>query len=290
MRKSSIVMLAAAILLGLAAVFFARIFLLKGDAVPAGSGVRTVAAVVAVQPIPFGEKITPEKLKLVEWPANGLPAGTFQSVSDAVGPDERVAVRAIEANELVTQKTLSGKEARLSASPLLGANMRAVSVAVGEISAVGGFVAPGDRVDVYVTHSSNDDTMPYTDQLMQDVRVLAVGLDSNVAKDKPEVTRTATLEVSPIQAQRIALAQSVGQLSLSLRNLLDESRVRLETAQLGDLTDGTVSRRLMKPKAAAETGGAPAASRADRPVRPAGPLMEIVRGTKPSTYALPAGK
>lgn len=286
-------MLAAAVLLGLAAVFFARFFLMKSGGSEEVAAVRTVSAVVAAQPFQFGEKITPEKLKVVEWPANGLPAGTFQRVSDAVGADERVALRAIEANELVTEKSLSGKDARLSASPLLGETMRAVSVSIGESTAVSGFVAPGDRVDVYVTHGADDDTLPYTDQLMQGIRVLAVGLDSNVGKNKPEVTKTATLEVTPIQAQRIALAQATGQISLSLRNLRDESRVRLETAQVADLTDGTISRRVIKPKATASAapsgpvqgGGGGSVG----PVRPAGPSMEIYRGTKPTTYALPSG-
>ncbi|MBC7521196.1 MAG: Flp pilus assembly protein CpaB [Sandarakinorhabdus sp.] len=294
MRRSSIVMLLAAILLGLAAVFFARFFLMK-TADTASTNVRTVSAVVAAQPFQFGEKITAEKLKVVEWPANGLPPGTFQRIADAVGTDAHVALRAIDANELITEKSISGKDARLSASPLLGATMRAVSVPVGEASGAGGFVAPGDRVDVYVTHGANGDDLPYTDQLMQDVRVLAVGLDSNVGKDKPEVVKTATLEVTPIQAQRVALAQTVGQISLSLRSLVDESRIRLETAQVADLTDGTVSRKLSKPKSYASNDGQPAAPSARGPAqpaqafKPAGPSIEIYRGTKPTTYALPSG-
>lgn len=288
-------MLLAAVLLGLAAVFFARFFLMKTADTAATSNVRTVSAVVAAQPFQFGEKITAEKLKVVEWPANGLPPGTFQRIADAVGTDSHVALRAIDANELVTEKSISGKDARLSASPLLGATMRAVSVPVGEASGAGGFVAPGDRVDVYVTHGANGDDLPYTDQLMQDVRVLAVGLDSNVGKDKPEVVKTATLEVTPIQAQRVALAQTVGQISLSLRSLVDESRVRLETAQVADLTDGTVSRKLSKPKSFASNNGPAAAPSAGAPAqpgqafKPAGPSIEIYRGTKPTTYALPSG-
>lgn len=295
MRRSSLVMLAAAIVLGLAAVFFARFFLLKENgADEQASTVRTVSAVVAAKPFQFGEKIVPEKLKIVEWPANGLPPGTFQRIADAVGTDDnRVAMRAIDANELVTEKAVSGKASRLSASPLLGPTMRAVSVPVSKIAGTGGFLAPGDRVDVYLTHGGDQETEPRTDQLMQNVRVLAVGQDSNVGKDKPQVVKSATLEVTPMQAQRAALALSVGQLSLSLRSLVDESRVRLETAQVPDLTDGTIARIVRKvksaPQAAAGPIGPPGAGGATK-VLPPGPSMEVFRGTEPTTYAVPSGK
>lgn len=78
MRRSSLAMLAIAILLGLGAVFFARFFLLRqADKGSQVAEVRTVSAVVAAEPFQFGEKIVAEKLKVVEWPANGLPPGSF---------------------------------------------------------------------------------------------------------------------------------------------------------------------------------------------------------------------
>lgn len=292
-------MLAAAVLLGLAAVFFARMFLLNADKPAQVAAVRTVSAVVAAQPFAFGEKIVAEKLKVVEWPANGIPAGTFQRIADAIGEDDRVAMRVIDANELLTEKAISGKDSRLSASTLLGPTMRAVALPVGETSGAGGFIAPGDRVDVYISRQADGDDLPYTDLMMQNVRVLAVGQDSNVGKDKPDVVKTATLEVTPIQAQRIALAQTIGVLSLSLRNILDESRVRLETAQIRDLNDGTPTRILRKPKQAtaesatdmamralaARAGGSSSAA----PIAPQGPTMEIYRAGKPTSYAVPSG-
>jgi pilus assembly protein CpaB len=255
--------------------------------------VQTVTAVVAAQPFQFGEKIVPEKLKIVEWPANGLPPGSYQRIADAVGPEDgRVALRAIDANELITEKAVSGKDTRLSASPLLGPDMRAVSVPIGEASGAGGFLAPGDRVDVYVTHPGQEDTLPYTDQLMQNVRVLAVGQNKNVGKDKPEVTKTATLEVTPMQAQRVALAMTVGTLSVSLRNLQDESRTRLESAQVLDLTDGTIPRVVRKPKQGGVGGGAPAAPGPGGQAQAAfaGPSIEVFRGSAPTVYPVPTGK
>lgn len=305
MRRSSLIMLVAAIVLGLVAVFVART-LLPGSRGTVTNAVVTVPAVVAVQTFAFGEKIVAEKLKVIQWPATSVPAGTFQRVADAVQAGDHVALRAIDANELVTAKAISGKDGRLSASTLLGPTMRAVSVPVGEASAAAGFVIPGDRVDVYLVRSPDGEELPYADQLAQNIRVLAVGQDSNVGKDKPEVTKTVTLEMTPLQAQRVSLAQTVGQLSLSLRNIKDESRTPLQTAQLLDLNDGTVTRILRKPAKVAEddqsrtaralgsalgtalrqpgSGPPPGAPRTS-----SGPTIEVFRGTTATPYSVPAG-
>ena len=290
MRKSSIIMLAAAILLGLMAVVFVRFFLLPSDADTAVNEAPTVAAVVAAQPFAFGDKITADKLKIVRWPAAGIPAGTFQRIADAVGTDERVALRAIDTNELLTVTAVSGKESRLSASALLGPTMRAASIPISEASAAGGFIAPGDRVDVFLTRQPDEEQLPYADLLIQNARVLAVGQDSNLAKDKPEVVKTATIEVTPLQAQKLALAANVGTLSLSLRNILDESRVRLETAQLLDLNDGTITRILRKVKAGTGAPAAPAGpATGGPPAPPPGPSVEVFRGAESTRYSVPSG-
>jgi pilus assembly protein CpaB len=128
---------------------------------------------------------------------------------------------------------------------------------------------------------------------VQNARVLAVGQDANVAKDKPEVVKTATIEVTPLQAQKLSLAASVGTLSLSLRNILDETRVRLETAQLLDLNDGTVTRILRKPQQAAAQAPPTTAAAPGNPAVPAlpkGPYIEVFRGDKTTIYPVPSGQ
>lgn len=262
MRRSSIIMLIAALVLGLVAVLFARTFL--GGTKQAGgerAALRTVPTVVAAGDINFGEKITPDKLKIVPWPADTLPVGSFQRIDELTSGEGRAAMRPIITNEILTQQSLAIGANRMSTAPLLNPEMRAVAVPVTEISGVGGLVYPGDRVDVFFTRQP-DEAMPYVELLMQSVRVLAVGLDMNVGKDKPGVVRTATLEVTPLQAQKLSLANSVGQLSLALRHFSDESRVRLQTGQVMDLNDGTITRLVRKPSANAPpaAGAGPAAA------------------------------
>lgn len=278
MRRSSIIMLIAAVALGLVAVLFARTFLSSSaDTGNPAAAVRTVPTVIASADISFGEKITPEKVKVVDWPAGNLPQGSFQRIEELTMGVGRTAMRPIVANEILTEKSLATGANRLSTAQLLNPQMRAVSVPVNEVSGVAGLIYPGDRVDVFMTRSP-DEALPISELLVQGARVLAVGVDMNVGKDKPEVVKAATIEVTPLQAQKIALAQTVGQLSLALRHFSDESRVRLQTAQVMDLNDGTITRLVRKPNSGGG-GAAPAAGPAPGP--PAlGPGVVVMRGTE----------
>jgi len=269
-------MLIAAVVLGLVAVLFVRTFLGSGGkSSNERAALRTVSTVVAASDINFGDKIVPDKLKIVQTPADTLPAGSFQRIEELISGEGRTAMRPIVANEILTQKALATGASRLSTAPLLNPQMRAVAIPVSEISGVGGLVYPGDRVDVFFTRQP-DEAMPYVELLVQSVRVLAVGLDMNVSKEKPAVVRTATLEVTPLQAQKLTLATSVGQLSLALRHFSDEARVRLQTGQVMDLNDGTVTRLVRKPSADAAPSSSVGASAAAAPPPPKG--VTVIRG------------
>mgnify|MGYP002779994771 CR=1 FL=1 len=282
MRRSSIIMLIAAVALGLVAVLLSRTVLSGGDTPSIASGqgaVRTVPTVVAAADIGFGEKLTPDKLKVVDWPADTLPQGTFQRVDELVTGQGRAAMRPITANEILTNTSLSQGATRLSTAQLLNPQMRAVSVPVNEVTGVSGMIYPGDRVDVYFSRQP-EEALPYSELLAQGARVLAVGLDMNVGKDKPEVVKSATLEVTPLQAQKITLALAAGQINLALRHFTDESRVRLQTVQVTDLNDGTITRLVRKPTAGGGGDGAPQATGGrPGPVAPSGPSVVVIRGS-----------
>ena len=125
--------------------------------------------------------------------------------------------------------------------------------------------------------------MPYADLLAQNIRVLAVGSDMNIARDKPGVVKTVTLEVNPLQAQKLPLAMAAGEIRLALRPFRNEARVRLESLQVSDLTDGTTTRLVRKP------GNAPAA--APRPAaphqRPAQSVIVMRAGAASAADVLP---
>ena len=242
----------------------------RNAAPPAG---RLAPAVAATAPIGFGEKLTAEKLKLVEVPAQQLPKGHFARIDPLIMGEGRTAMRPIAANEILIEAALVAGATRLSTAPLLRPGMRAMAVQVTDVSGVSGLVFPGDRVDVLMTRQP-EEAMPHAELVAQDIRVLAVGSDMNIARDKPGAVKTVTLELNPLQAQKLTLAMSNGTLSLALRQFSDEDRVRLPSLQVSDLHDGTPTRLLRKPSSA------PAIAPNDRPAsapRPA-PGVIVIRG------------
>ena len=288
MPRTSFFMLFGAIALGIVAVLMARFYLVRPSLPPqaaAAAVAQTVPVVVATAPLAFADKLTADKLKLVQFPVGSVPAGAFTTIAAVVGDGERTAMRGIEPNEPLLPKSISGKGGRLSASGLIGANMRAIAVPVSDISGVGGFLASGDRVDVFITRVEKSTSPPFgdlqrTDILLQNVKVLAAGQDADEAKSKPEVVHTATLEVTPAQAQKVALAQTAGTLSLSLRGISDETRPNFGTVKLVDLKDGSAV-------------AAPAVRRVRHFVRRRGPAaapgeqIEVVRGGTRTSYQVP---
>lgn len=244
-RPTAVLMLVAAGGLGLAALFLSR-NLGARSSLPARPAVPTVRVVVAAADINFGERLTPDRLVLADWPAAALPKGSFARIDALITGEPRAALRPIAAGEIILAPALAGTTARLSTAPLLPPDARAMAIPVSEASGVSGLVFPGDRVDVFLARQP-EEALPHAELVAQDVRVLAVGPDMNIGKDKPEVVRAVTLAVSPLQAQKLTLAIGTGSLSLALRHFSDGARIRLETLQLSDLNDGTTTRLLRKP-------------------------------------------
>lgn len=275
MRRSSIFLLLGALLLGLLAVLAARMAI-NNNGPAAEQEAPKAFVVVAAKPMKFGDKISPDMLKTTPW--NGpVPVDAYTSPCDAVGDGERTALREIKEGELLLPTAVTGGAGRLASSTLLGPDMRAVSVPVSETSGAGGFLAPGDRVDVFLTRSFGDD-LSYAGAIVQGARVLAVGQTSDTSQSEPAVVKSATIEVTPAEAQKIALAQQVGQIHLALRATGDESRVPIQTATATELFG-------MRP---------PSKSTAPEPATPAkvavrsdGTEVRVVRGTETTSYQVP---
>jgi pilus assembly protein CpaB len=280
MRRSSIFLLLGAVFLGLLAVFAARSFLGPqaggGEAAPQ---VSSVTAVVVAKPMKFGDVVTPDKLKIINLPG-ALPSGAFPAVRDAVGDGSRTALRDIKIDELLLTMSITGGEGRMASSTLLGQDMRAVAVPVSETAGAGGFLAPGDRVDVFLTRTM-DEGAAYTTAVVQGARVLAVGQIADTSKADPVIVKSATLEVTPAEAQRIALAQTIGAITLALRPTGDEARVPTFTTSAFEFFGGAGRPQPAAAPAPAGGGSAPAGPPVIR-----GPQVTIVRGTESTSYAV----
>src|SRR3546814_9365193 len=127
--------------------------------------------------------------------------------------------------------------------------MRAVTIRVNDVAGVAGFVLPGDRVDVLLTRDrtggegGNVANNLITDVLLQNVKVLGIDQDANQEKDKPSVAKAVTLEVSPQQAQKLALASQLGSLALMLRNLGDAEQEMVKQITTSEPSGGEASNR-----------------------------------------------
>ena len=108
-----------------------------------------------------------------------------------------------------------------------------MSIKVTAQTGVGGFVTPGDEIDIVMTRGSSSDLRTMT--ILQKIRVIGVDQRSDEQNDEAAVARTVTVEVTPEQGQKLALAQRAGTLSLSLRSLDNEEEKPLEAIRLSDL-------------------------------------------------------
>src|SRR5256885_16788694 len=149
----------------------------------------------------------------------------------------RFALLPIGVNEpiLATKITAEGQGASIAA--LLPDGMRAASVRINDVSGVAGFVQPNDSVDVLITRTlpSAGQSAQVTDVLLQNVRVIAIDQNAKNSDGTPAVARTATLEVAPLDSQKLALAQDVGSLSLVLRKPGETNNPVVETVSMNDL-------------------------------------------------------
>ncbi|HEX7693113.1 MAG TPA: Flp pilus assembly protein CpaB [Sphingomonas sp.] len=296
MRGQGLIILGVAILVGLAAVFLANNYLGHVEQKQATTAQGMVKVAVASAPLEFGTPITPDKVKLVDWPADSLPEGTFSSIPQLLPMNHtRVALRPMAANEPILRSKISGEGGRAAISAVLDPTKRAVAVRVSDVAGVAGFVLPGDVVDVLITRTpvavnGNGSGQQITDVLLQKVRVIAIDQDASDNTDKPAIGKTATLEVSQVDAQKLALAQQVGQLSLALVNPAAETSPTVETVSTEDLRDGAYvggySDRASRYQPPPIAYGPPAAPRAaPKPPAPNPDLMvTVVRGTTNSSY------
>ncbi len=242
MRASTLVMIGFAVVFGVLAVFVAQVWLNNQANKQARNRETTkpLAAktiVVAKQPLRFGVTLTKAMLSEVPWPANAMPAGAFAKIDDVLGHGKRVVLTAIEQNEPVLALKITGPGQRATLSALVRDGMKAVTIRVNDVEGVGGFVQPGDHVDVVLTRQKAKGEAS-SQIVLQDARVLAVDQRADERTAKASVPKSVTLEVDTVNAQKLWLAASVGNLSLLLRKAGETSAAPTRQITLKDLASG----------------------------------------------------
>jgi len=182
--------------------------------------------VVAKVDIPVGSRIVPEQLTVAQFPTNVAPEGAFAVVDDRlVG---RIVVASISSREPVTESRLAPEGAVAGGlSAVIPEGYRAMTVTIDEVVGVSDFIMPGTLVDILVLTSvpkSTGQADMVSKIILQNVKVLASGQNIDKTKNDREVGRSigaVTLQVTPEQSEKIALASSEGKLQLVNRARVD---------------------------------------------------------------------
>ena len=275
MQLRTIATYAVAIVLGLVAVILVRNSMASSAA---NANLNTVPVVVTAQAIPRDTQLQATMFKVVNYPRDAVPAGSFHTVAElmASGGGNRTAQRTLAVNEVILAENATGSNESSTLSRTLEAGKRAVSIRSNDVAGVGGFIVPGDRIDVLATHASaSKSDVTVTENLAQNLRVLGVDQTSSVDADKPNVAKAITVEATPEQAAAISLAQSVGSVTLVLRKPHDATEAQRRAITLSNMSTGEADPRPpVTHEAHRVRAAAPAAT----------PQVHVIRGVESTSY------
>lgn len=288
MKANTLIMLTLAVVFGVVAVFLTNIWI--GGQQPtsaAGAGSNIVAedtVVVAAMPLSFGDKLTLENLREIPWPAASLPTGAFRTREALLNSKEgaRQVITSVGPNEPVLEWKITGPGQRATLSAVLDEGMKAISIRVNDVLGVAGFVLPGDRVDILLTRTKDNQGNPYVDVLLQNVKVLAIDQSADDRKEGAAVVKAVTLEVATLDAQKLTLAADVGQLSLALREAASNAGEVTQRISIKDLVAGD-------PEISGDETGSVLAPVAPivKPAIRIGAQVGVTRGVERSVYDVP---
>ncbi len=334
MDKKKLILLVGALIIAVGTALAAR-SMFAGAAAPEVEAApvepQGPKVLVAKRGLPVGTIITADAIVYQLWPQELVQDAYFIDGEANMELLLGTVVRhPVTAGEPVTQGSLVAPGDRGFLAAALGPGMRAVTVPVSARTAVGGFVFPGDRVDLVLTQSVEGDegaALQASETILQNLRVLATdqSTETTTTDDGRTVVRafrTVTLEVTPRIAEKIAVSQTIGTISLSLRSIADNEAELERSIASGEIvvpndataeeeerilrtavsrprdgattyvTGGDVSRfqrRGMPPRGGNNARNAQAAPGAAGPQRPTGPVVRVTRGRNTTVEGVESG-
>jgi pilus assembly protein CpaB len=334
MDTRKIMLIVGALVIAIGAAFGVNL-IMRGASTPearaaAAPEITGPMVLVATRQLQVGTIIGPDSFRFQPWPKELVEQAYFlKDKTDAKTLVGTVVRYPITAGQPLTQGALVHPDDRGFLAAALGAGMRAVTVKVSQEQGVGGFVFPGDRVDVVLAQEldikeggSYPDKQLFTaETIVTNVRVLATdqrfNAEDETGKTPVSTFGSVTLEATPEIAEKIAVAQNMGKLSLALRPLAEsadgldaaiasgavnvpanggsaaEKKMMAELAnrptasRSSATTGGDVSRfwvpvrgRVSQPRGNVSGGGMPSAGGGAAPAAPSGPVVRVTRGEK----------
>jgi len=277
-NKRLLIAIAAAVVFGLIAAVSVSRYLANAQ-----SYTRNLNnVVIAKVEIPVGSRIIAEQLAVAQFPRSVAPEGTYAKIDEnLIG---RVAVVRIGAREPITESRLAPVGAAAGLSSVIPEGYRAMNVRVDDVVGISGFIMPNTLVDVVVVIDppDNDNNRERVSKIvLQNIKVLANGQNLDKPKNEKEAerVRTVTLQVTPEQAEKLALASSEGRLQLVMRNSIDQGDEVTPGASKRTLLSG--ERALPIPEPGGNSQPAPRTSAPKRP-RPRQVAAETVKVSAPA--------
>lgn len=244
--------------------------------------VTTVRTLTAARPLPAGSLLRSEDLAVRDLPASEAPEDVLRDTPETRAELAGALVRRfLDAGSPLSLGDVLRPRDRGFLAAVLKPNARAITVGVDAVTGTAGLIWPGDRVDLLLTQTLDDRVAVLSrrvvgETVLNDVRVIAVdqqltqGAAGANASPDGRVARTVTLEVTPEEAERVAVAAQLGRLSLTIRSMAVEA------------TDLPLSRRSV-------FGGdvSPALAQTDPVERPNGARIRIIQGDERQEVVFP---
>jgi pilus assembly protein CpaB len=275
-NKRFLIVLVGALIFGVLAAVSVSKYLSSAQAYTKNLNKVAVAKVA----IPIGSKIVAEQIMVVQFPKESTPDGAYDSAEKLAG---RVAVVNIAAREPITEARLAAEGTAAGLSAVIPEGYRAMTVKVDDAAGISGFIMPGTMVDVVVTIDPREGggrQDPVSKIVLQNIKVLASGqnIDKPENEREPNSVKAVTLQVTPEQAEKLALASAEGKLQLVMRNQIDQ----------GDEQTPGVNKRNLLTGDIAMPAPDPGALKSEQPKTEARPVRRSAPAPKQAAPAAPA--
>jgi pilus assembly protein CpaB len=251
------------------------------QAAKAKNKIQTQPVVVALVDVSEGRSIEPASVTVAQWPAGTVPAGAFASTDSVIGRVTRIDVfkgEVIVPGRLAPNGTGPGLQVKITPGK------RAIAVRIDDVAGISGMIQPNSRVDVMVTIKDNEKNggQQVSKLFMSNMRVLAVGTINQVSSDnRPISAPTVTLEVTPVEAERLAIAQGEGRIQLVLRGYGDPDSIRTDGAKSADVLSQLRTAPALRASAPSSNSGGRRSRPDTRPVVEAPPPPVVVQQSAP---------
>jgi len=277
-ERRYITILAAALVTAAAATFGIYRVL---EATKRDSKIVTRPVVIALQDVAEGKLIDRASVSVAEWPVSTVPAGAYTSVDSVVGRVARIDVfkgEVIVPGRLAPEGTGAGLQVKITPGK------RAIALRIDDVSGLNGMLMPNSRVDILVSlrDAKRANGQQVAKLFMSNMRVLSVGtLTQTTPDNRPITAPTAIIEVTPVEAEQLTVAQQEGRIGLVLRGYGDPDSVKTEGAKAADVLEmlrggSTTPARSEEPRSTGRRASSPAPQPVQQVVAPPPPTPQPV--------------